>query len=228
MVIIIGLILLALNMCACAGVIYQKKRVRARESHLQQRIRGMSDAGLMTKEEEIELNNYCIPPPPSDVKKTNFYSPQTDQQRAACSGSEGDSESEGADGMYVARSGHYYNGGSRVSSLKRGHQQQPMPECELHSRHSKSIPNFNHYGVQQQASVQQQQQQPHYGWGSPYVMTAATAMPQQRPQAPPPPPGHETMRSRSAVTINALMAQHSRDESEGSGPESDGRHQRPR
>ena len=62
MVIIIGLILLALNMCACAGVIYQKKRVRARESHLQQRIRGMSDAGLMTKEEEMELNTYCIPP----------------------------------------------------------------------------------------------------------------------------------------------------------------------
>ena len=87
MVIIIGLVLLALNMCACAGVIYQKKRVRARETHLQQRIRGMSDAGLMSKEEEIELNNYCLPPPPGAVtntdavtktntlKNSNFYSP---------------------------------------------------------------------------------------------------------------------------------------------------------
>ena len=62
MVIIIGMVFLAMNMCCCAGVIYQKKRVRARESIVQQRIRGMSDAGLMSKEEEMELNTaYCIP-----------------------------------------------------------------------------------------------------------------------------------------------------------------------
>ena len=123
--------------------------------------------------------------------------------------------------MYMARSGHYYGGGSRVNSLKRAGQ--PASECELHSRHSKSIPNFNQYAIQHG-----QAQQPFYQ-PSPYVMTAATMQQHARPQGQPhPPPGHETMRSRSAVTINALMAQHSRDESEGSGPESDGRHQRPR
>ena len=48
-VVIIGVVLLLLNVCACAAVIYQKHRVRQREDNLQRRIKRLSDAGLVMR-----------------------------------------------------------------------------------------------------------------------------------------------------------------------------------
>ena len=46
-VVIIGIVLLMLNVCACGAVIYQKHRVRQREDNLQRRIKRLSDAGMI-------------------------------------------------------------------------------------------------------------------------------------------------------------------------------------
>ena len=46
-VVIIGIVLLLLNVCACGAVVYQKHRVREREDNLRRRIKRLSDAGMI-------------------------------------------------------------------------------------------------------------------------------------------------------------------------------------
>ena len=46
-VVILGLILLMFNLLACAGVYYQKQKVKRREMNLERRIKRMSDAGFV-------------------------------------------------------------------------------------------------------------------------------------------------------------------------------------
>ena len=50
-VVIIGIVLLMLNVCACGAVIYQKHRVRQREDNLQRRIKRLSDAGMIRNDQ---------------------------------------------------------------------------------------------------------------------------------------------------------------------------------
>ena len=49
-VVIIGIVLLMLNVCACGAVIYQKHRVREREDNLRRRIKRLSDAGMISQQ----------------------------------------------------------------------------------------------------------------------------------------------------------------------------------
>ena len=50
-VVIIGIVLLMLNVCACGAVIYQKHRVRQREDNLRRRIKRLSDAGMIRNDQ---------------------------------------------------------------------------------------------------------------------------------------------------------------------------------
>ena len=87
-----------------------------------------------------------------------FYSDgQPPPPRGACSGSEGDSESDEQQmANYIARGASVAAGGygGPTGSLKRTYPGQPQtqalhvinPDCELHNRQlSKSIPNFNQF-----------------------------------------------------------------------------------
>ena len=86
-----------------------------------------------------------------------FYSDgQPPPPRGACSGSEGDSESDEQQMVnYIARGASVAAGGyGPTGSLKRTYPGQPQPQalhvinpdCELHNRQlSKSIPNFNQF-----------------------------------------------------------------------------------
>ena len=49
-IVIIGLIFLLFNLLACAGVYYQKQKVKRRELNLERRIKRMSDAGFVMDE----------------------------------------------------------------------------------------------------------------------------------------------------------------------------------
>merc|ERR1719195_1257833 len=49
-IVIIGLILLMFNLLACAGVYYQRQKVKRREMNLERRIKRMSDAGFVMDE----------------------------------------------------------------------------------------------------------------------------------------------------------------------------------
>ena len=51
--ILIGFILLFVNVCACAGVIYQKYRVRRRESRLREEVQVITE--LLVSEEQPQL-----------------------------------------------------------------------------------------------------------------------------------------------------------------------------
>lgn len=66
-VVIIGIVLLMLNVCACAAVVYQKNRVRQREDNLRRRIKRLSDAGMIRPPGPSECNDleqqprtYCV------------------------------------------------------------------------------------------------------------------------------------------------------------------------
>ena len=50
-IVIVGLILLMFNLLACAGVYYQKQKVKRRELNLERRIKRMSDAGFVVQDE---------------------------------------------------------------------------------------------------------------------------------------------------------------------------------
>ena len=96
-VIVIGIILLSLNVCACVGVIYQKTRVRQREDNLRRHIHRLSDAGVihsaqvLAEDEAIDGGPgngggpYCISS--SDNFNQNTYAPDP-VRNAACTTSD--------------------------------------------------------------------------------------------------------------------------------------------
>ena len=234
-VIIVGMILLMLNLCACAGVIYQKKRVRQRENSLQQRIRGMSDAGLMSAPSSSngdEHGPYCISNPESMAKQRHHSASGMNTlpaERTACSGSEGESmdeEDETDDGgVYMVRNNHFtvyhdYNslGSQRLAAKSNEALFQSLPDrSDLH-RHSKSIPNFNQQLLPYEDGrvpperfvLTSPVRQP-----SPYIVTSSNVAPMRNI-----PIGHETARSRSAATLN-MMTQHIPESGAASGHVSD-------
>ena len=105
-VIIIGIILLSLNLCACVGVIYQKSRVRQREDTLRRHIHRLSDAGVIHSAsvlgEEDGLENvpgsgggpYCISS--TDNFNQNTYAPDP-LKNNACTSSDPEDISESED-----------------------------------------------------------------------------------------------------------------------------------
>lgn len=54
-IIIIGFLLLILNVCFCAGVLYQKHRVRQRENNLQSQLRNISQSATFSGQSESML-----------------------------------------------------------------------------------------------------------------------------------------------------------------------------
>jgi hypothetical protein len=63
-VVIIGIVLLMFNVCACGAVIYQKHKVREREDNLRRRIKRLSDAGMIRPggpdTSDLETSRYCV------------------------------------------------------------------------------------------------------------------------------------------------------------------------
>ena len=106
-VIIVGMILLMLNVCACVGVIYQKSRVRQREDTLRRHIHRLSDAGVihsasvLGEEDGTEniagngIGPYCISSPPNEDMTQNTYGPDPVKSNACTTSDHEDgSESE--------------------------------------------------------------------------------------------------------------------------------------
>ena len=61
-VVIIGIVLLMLNMCACGAVIYQKRRVRQREDNLRRQIKRNQNSGIIpsSNTDEDQPGGFCV------------------------------------------------------------------------------------------------------------------------------------------------------------------------
>ena len=96
-IITIGLIFLMFNLLACAGVYYQKEKVKRREVQLERRIKRMSDAGFVLEEEggthqpglvvdnNVEREFSVVggakqPRPHFQLRSNSVREPQADQQ----------------------------------------------------------------------------------------------------------------------------------------------------
>ena len=105
-VIVIGIILLSLNVCACVGVVYQKTRVRQREDNLRRHIHRLSDAGVIHSAQILAEDEgtdgipgssggpYCISS--SDNFNQNTYGPDPVRNNA-CTTSDPEDMSESDD-----------------------------------------------------------------------------------------------------------------------------------
>ena len=105
-VIVIGIILLSLNVCACVGVVYQKTRVRQREDNLRRHIHRLSDAGVIHSAQILAENEdtdgipgssggpYCISS--SDNFNQNTYGPDP-VRNTACTTSDPEDMSDSDD-----------------------------------------------------------------------------------------------------------------------------------
>ena len=138
-VIIIGIILLSLNVCACVGVIYQKSRVRQREDNLRRHIHRLSDAGVihsasvLADDDAIENTAtgggpYCIST--SDNFNQNTYGPDPVKNNGCTaidpedlSDSE-DEEQIADDDLYMMKQRHSSGTASRPGQHSLPHQHQ--------------------------------------------------------------------------------------------------------
>ena len=147
-VIVIGIILLSLNVCACVGVIYQKTRVRQREDNLRRHIHRLSDAGVihsaqvLAEDEEGAPGSgggpYCISS--SDNFNQNTYGPDP-VRNTACTTSDPEDLSDSDDEEQLTDDDLYM-------------MKQPHPSAKNNGVMSHSIQhNLHHHQISNQQKV---------------------------------------------------------------------------